>query len=79
MSTSGISPKVYMPVAVNLAVGAIFLALGERELAVGILLAVVSGAGLGYVASPGAVELDPEAVALLLLDDDEDDLGVTSA
>lgn len=51
MKRLSVSPKVYVPLFVNLVVGLILIAIDERELGVGILLAAVSGAGLGY-ASP---------------------------
>lgn len=47
----GISPKVYLPATVNVVVGTVLVLLGERNLGVGILVAAVMGAGLGY-ASP---------------------------
>lgn len=47
-----VSPKVYVPLLVNLAVGAALIALGEREIGVGILIAAASGAGFGYMAPP---------------------------
>ena len=62
METVGISPKVYVPLLVNvLGVIALYL-VGEKELAVGAILAVLSQAGLGYAASPGAVSLDSEVI-----------------
>lgn len=47
-----ISPKVYVPTIVNLAVGGILLTVGEHDLGVGMLVAAAMGAGFGY-ASPG--------------------------
>lgn len=55
---AGISPKVLLPVLANLAIGIALLALGERELGIGLLLAVATNAGLGYVARPGAINPD---------------------
>ena len=53
MQTYGVSPKVYVPLAVNVVIGVALVALGEREIGIGLLLAAASGAGFGYVASPG--------------------------
>lgn len=47
-----VSPKVYVPLAVNVAVGGILVAIGEREIGVGVLLAAANGAGFGYAARP---------------------------
>lgn len=47
-----VSPKVYVPLIVNLLIAGALIALGERELGVGMLLAAASGAGLGYMAPP---------------------------
>lgn len=49
---SKISPKVYVPLAVNVAVGCLLVGLGERDLGVGILVAAAAGAGFGYAAPP---------------------------
>lgn len=54
---SKIHPKVYVPMAVNLLVGFALVALDERELGLGILLAAVNGAGLGYVANVRGTEI----------------------
>ena len=47
-----ISPKVYVPLAVNVAIGLGLVLLGERELGVGMLVAAATGAGFGYAAPP---------------------------
>lgn len=60
METFGVSPKVLYPLVVNVLLGGVLVALGERELGVGLLLAAATGAGFGYVASPGIVV--PKAV-----------------
>lgn len=59
MQTNGISPKVLLPVLVNLAIGGVLILLGERELGLGLLLAVATNAGLGYAAKPGDVSDTP--------------------
>lgn len=43
-----VSPKVYIPLLVNVSIGLVLVALDERELGIGILLAAVTGAGFGY-------------------------------
>ena len=52
MNTRTISPKVYVPLFVNVAIGCLLVALGERDLGVGILVAAATGAGFGYAAPP---------------------------
>lgn len=55
MRTQGISPKVWIPAAAQLA-GAIGLyILGEQEAAAGLLSAALATAGIGGAASPGVV------------------------
>lgn len=61
-----ISPKVYAPALVNLIIGGILLALGEKELGVGLLLAVATTTGVGYAARdpkrlPSTFEYDADS------------------
>lgn len=49
-----VSPKVYVPLVVNVAVGCLLVGIGERELGIGVLLAAANGAGFGYAAKPRA-------------------------
>lgn len=80
METNGISPKVYVPMLVSAAGAGVLYLIGEVELAVGVILAVISQAGLGYAASPGAVDLDEDVVrelyAELLEPEDFDESGL---
>lgn len=55
VKTEGISPKVYLPLAVGLLVGIILLLAGLETEAASVLLAVVGFAGIGVVAPPGTV------------------------
>lgn len=59
MKTLGISPKVIAPAILNLIVGGVLVLLGERELGIGCLLAVVTGTGAGIAARPGITVTPP--------------------
>lgn len=45
-----ISPKVYVPLAVNVGIGGLLILLGEREYGLAVLLSAATGAGFGYAA-----------------------------
>ncbi len=55
MTTQGISPKVYIPLAVGLIVGVILLVTGDTQTGTTVLLAVAGYAGIGVAAPPGEV------------------------
>lgn len=53
-TTIGLSPKLYAAVAAII-VGLILIALGEREIGLGMVIAGAGQLGIGYVAPPGLV------------------------
>lgn len=46
------TPRVYVPLAVNVVLGLVLVAIGEKELGVGALLAAISGFGVSYGTPP---------------------------
>lgn len=47
-----VTPRVYLPLAVNVGLGLVLVLIGEREFGVGALLAALSGFGVGYGTRP---------------------------
>ena len=51
-SDKTVSPKVYVPLAVNILIGAFLVLVGERQIGVTVLLAAVVAGGVGYATPP---------------------------
>lgn len=47
-----LTPRVYAPFAVNVSLGLLLVALGEKELGVGAILAALTAFGVGYGTRP---------------------------